>query len=71
MPKAGRPALLKLFNVLMNAAINPRSRALPDRADALLTLAVWAGHAEAIVMSVAWPHLRAEAERRFQNTGAG
>jgi hypothetical protein len=58
-------ATFALFEVLMNSAFKQHSRALLDRADSILSRAVAGGHAKAVAVAVAWPRLRAEAERKF------
>jgi hypothetical protein len=58
-------ATFQLFQVLLNAAFKQHSQPLLDRAGSLLSTAAAGGHPQAVAMVVAWPRLKAEAERKI------
>lgn len=62
-------ATFQLSQVLMNAAFQQHSQPLLDRAGSLLSAAAAGGHPQAVAMAVAWPRLKAEAQRKFPQSG--
>ena len=63
-------AEFKLFRALFNAALKTGSQASLDRAGSLLAAAASHGSKEAAALSVAWPRMKSDAERKINGSSA-